>query len=481
MVRDFVEYAEKLIREIPYVDASDVKELADWIDDAPYGGDRKRYFHEMSERLLTMYKKIVEVECFIKDEDYPDIKVPRSINSPSDASKLVLAPLTQAIEKVTYKHFHKFFVKGTQPADWPQRLQATFAEDYVRGTDFSSMEAHHKTQFNGVIRYWMMHCIRPLGRTTNFRRLVARLIGGTNRCKTPMLTAVVDERLMSGAMWTSSANGMLNFMLMSYMTLKQKYPTTSGGALSEHLDEFRGVFEGDDGLCSTIPSPELISGLGLKLKMEEPQKWYKAAFCQIICNRDTMETLTNPLKVIRKLCWLPAKYAAMTESKRSGLIRAKALSYKFNFGNCPVVGPLLDKILWLTRGVDCRPAIAELNRYNMSNNAQGALRALEEKSWKQRACVNPSSRLLVEECYGIPVAHQLVLEKQIEDAKDGNILLDILPYVKPWQIQFLQSHLGVRQTIPPIIATNIDGTTSRKASNVDREFDRVMHNLYLTV
>lgn len=479
---DFEKFAHAVIHSIPMISFTDVKDLPEWIASAPYTGARKDYFMRLMESTsVENTKRDPGVEMFLKDEDYPSVKIARSINSPSDVSKLILAPIVQAVEKKTYAHFKRYFVKGTQPADWPKKLSELFGTDDVRGTDFTSMEAHHTKEFNDVIRYWIMHVIRNIGGPSTFRRLIAKLIGGTNKCHSSAVDVTVDERLMSGAMWTSSANGMLNFLLMSYMTLRTRHPTASPDELASLLDTFKGVFEGDDGLCVTECDDDIITKLGLRLKIEPPCQWHKAAFCQIICDieDEEMAVMTNPLKVLRKLFVLPAHYAECRPGKRAGLLRAKALSYKYNFGNVPIVGVLFDKILELTRSVDHREHIAELCLWGTGTNREAAIKAFDQKIWRSKASVKDSARVLVQDVYGIPIDDQLLFESEIRGQTSPEIVLSILPYVSSWQLRYVYRHLGMLNNQPPQTAAPITGTASVKCRKADAQYGRSTNNLFL--
>lgn len=448
--RDFSNFFKGLVVSIPFVREDDVVELDEWLRSSSYAGGRKQYLLNLAKKMSVLTLEMANTKGQIKGECYPEPKHARGINSHSDESKLLFAPLMKAIEKKTYSHFSRFFVKGTQPREWPSRLRDLFGTRLVSGTDFSSFEAHHYGIMNECIKFWIMHCIRELGETSHFRRLVARLLDGSNVCEFSRIKVVLSQRLMSGAMWTSSANGMLNFTLMAYMTLRKRYPLLPIPALVEKIVEFDGVFEGDDGLCITEIEQNDIDDLGLKLKMEPKTTWNLAKFCQIVCDEETGQVLTDPIRVLNTINALPSKYYAMKPKRRAALMRAKAMSLAYNYSNVPIVGQLCYKICEMTRGIDVRGLTAELGQWK---NETLDL-AIREKSWQKKPNVPESARLIVDAVYGVPVEVQYMLEEQIRQS-GVKIELSMLEFISEWQIKYVTRYVGIHPPDPPPLSEHL--------------------------
>ena len=69
--------------------------------------------------------------------------------------------------------------------------------------------------------------VRCLPGAKVLKDLVCYLMGARNECSFKHVHASVDERLMSGALWTSSANGMLNLLLSSYISARTVLPNAA--------------------------------------------------------------------------------------------------------------------------------------------------------------------------------------------------------------------------------------------------------------
>lgn len=175
---------------------------------------------------------------------------------------------------------------------------------------------------------------------------------GTNASRFTSIDAQVDQTLMSGAPWTSSANGMLNLLVMSYLTMRSRYPNAPVRELARLSQrEFRGAFEGDDGLtpCADIDD-ELIRKLGVALKLEKHNSYRTASFCGIVCPVDGKTIVTDPLKSMCDFFVLSVQKSKMGFNKQAGLLRATAICYKHMYTNVPIIGALADAVLKKTRG-----------------------------------------------------------------------------------------------------------------------------------
>lgn len=420
-VTDFEIYAKNFIVEnLDPLEPDELISFDEWLEGTPYDQSRKKYLRETRESIEKInMEHMLEVLSFIKNEGYQEPKNPRAINSPCDAYKVLTGNVQKSVDIKTFKL--PWFVKGSDPTTWPRRMHEMLGDSHVVGTDFSSFEAHHRDAFSNVIHFWMNYMTSKINDRV-YNTITKRLLIGTNKCKFKMLTAQIDQRLMSGAMWTSSSNGILNLLISSYLAMRTKYPNMDPIALSELAgDEFKGLFEGDDGIAlDTGFSDQLIEELGLKLKFSRHEHFSEASFCSIICSRDGTIVVTDPRKIIRKFFVMETRYRDMRIGKIEGLLRARALSYKYLYGNTPIVGALFDRVLSNTVGVDPRAYLKDGNWF-LRDVTQTKVLAV----WKNKANVTMEARIMVEKSYGITIDNQLYMEACINSNKKGPITMEL--------------------------------------------------------
>lgn len=346
---------------------------------------------------------LIFCDAFIKGENYDKVKFARTINAYPDSLKRIFGPLFEAIDEATFRDSR--FVKKMTMQQRVQKLTELFGDSSVMETDFSSFESHMRGVYAEAVFHWFEHMASGVA-SPDVIALVKGAMQGVNVCRYKWVEMQVDETLMSGASWTSSGNGVLNLLIMSYLVSRTKYPTL--GAVERarwSRENFVGVVEGDDGLCVDVGvSKELIDGMGLDLKFETHPHFGLASFCGCVTDPVTSTVVTDPIRFVRRFFYIDGSLYGARKSKQMAALRMKALSYKYQYANAPIVGPVVDQVLRLTRSVDHRSAHAE-ERVRMQ-----AERAVELKLWQTPACVQPESREHVQEVFGISVEHQLALE-----------------------------------------------------------------------
>jgi len=452
---DFIKFAKAfIVAKVPKAQQCDVKTFDEWLESTGYPPGRCRYLRNLHATLRFHNKDLVVNEAFLKWEGYAEYKHPRAINSYSDASKCILGPIQQAIDKALFRtqdaaSAYPFFVKGTAPKTWPSMLEKTFGTDRVGGTDFTSFEAHHRDAFSEIIHFWMMHAVRDLDMTCNYKRMVSAMVKGVNKSKFQHLVAEVDQRLMSGALWTSSANGLLNLLVLSWLNGRTANPDASIEWLIDHHGEyFRGFVEGDDGIF-TLPRriPQaLIDSLGLRLKFDEYDHFSMASFCGIVCDEQGTTCVTDPAKVTRNFFCLHPKYQGAKECTKMALMRAKALSYAYNFYDTPIIGELCRKVCEKTRVYDteARKRLSELDAYKRGF-VETAYDELHELV-KRRPLVPPEAYHLVERNFGIGINDQLRIEDAIRTA-DHAIFVNLDCFSNPTTLEHAARYIT---RLPPI-------------------------------
>lgn len=397
------------------VDPNDVPDFMKWINVLTnYQPGRKKALYNIR-KAATIYEVkgkdcVFNSKGFIKRENYPSYKAPRMINSPSDLSKVLIAPLCHAIDKATFKS--KFFVKGSNPKTWPSRLEQVFGSKRVCATDFTACESHHKDHIVKIIKYWMMHMVRFIPGHKVAKDIIHTLMDQRNTCVFKNSIASVDQRLMSGAMWTSSANGMFNLLVNSYMAATSKLGPNS--TIEERVNWARlkmcAVFEGDDGLIEDVgQTNEMMTRLGLKLKLERHIDYGTAGFCGIVCPRAETGVAKDPYEVMKSFFWLPPKYDSLKQSKRLGLLRAKAMSYKYVFGGNPIITQMCDWVLYETKSYTS-------NYDDVSDGWKTALDVQQERETREKKPIPMYSRLICEKKFGIDLNTQIKIEEILESA-----------------------------------------------------------------
>jgi hypothetical protein len=380
----------------------DVKDFDVWV--SKYPGSRARQLSELHAERQVADLRDVTCKAFIKWEQYKEAKQARGINSYSDFSKVVLGPIIEAFDKCLFKHH--FFVKGTDPSTWPALLEETFGNDPVNATDFSSFEAHQYGVASTIVHYAIMHTLRDLPLSRYQRQMISRMVLGTNVCDFRDITVETEQRLMSGALWTSSSNGLMNLLFISYIS----NPHSQVADMVEWTNnEFRAKVEGDDGIFTGNIRTGRLHALGLDLKVEKHPNYQSAAFCQIMTD-SAGNLYTDVPRALRKFWVLPMRFFGAKQSTLDAYFRCKALSYYKMYRNCPVLGELAYNLLLQTRSVDHRRFSddAEFQWHRLSMEA-----AVVEGLYKTSAgapCVTPDARLAVAELFGLPVDEQLSIE-----------------------------------------------------------------------
>lgn len=436
----------------------DVPSVVAWLRDSTYPGSRKEQLLRLAKKLDVLIRDYSDVKSFVKWECYDKPKNARAINSPSDESKTILGPLFKAIDKATFKA--RFFVKGTNPRDWPKRILDDLGLDEVTETDFTSFESHHRGVFSEVIYYWMLHMIRNLDGIGPMKTLLSKLVLGRNNILFKHCRVLTDRRLMSGALWTSSANGVLNLMIMAYLASKAQCDGNPEERAAWAHENFKGFVEGDDGLCADYKIRQGdIDDLGIVLEMSPHKNFTEANFCGIVCDAEALLVIKDPISAIGKLFLLPPKYMHASPARQKSLLRARALSYLCNFSSTPVLAAVCHWILRRTKDHNLGGCLAVLDAWH----AQYAVIAEKElrESKYARSEILMSTRLICEDRFGIPVHDQLRLESIIDSCNVDVMQIDLLAYTPDVMLQHALDFLYVPGSVPMMPNCDIPDVVAR--------------------
>jgi len=442
----FRRYVEKFIKtHLPVADPDDLLSFEDWLAQTSYPGSRKASLLKLHNDIDRYDPSYAKNNSFLKDEAYhfepsnPKYKAPRAINSYTDESKALIGRFCQLADHTLFHSptTQHWFVKGSNPKDWPRLLLDRFGDRPVMGTDFTSFEAHHEGLYAEIGEMWISHVLSRLP-DSRALRLMRRMIRGVNDCRFNFIRVMLVARLMSGSMTTSSQNAFLNLVILSYARGCFLFPDATPEWLAENVNTFyNGLHEGDDGLFEgDAYDPKIFEELGVKLKLDMYPDFNHASFCGIICTSD-LTNITNPLKIFRNFPYLSRKYYTWKKSRQLSLYRAKALSYYYLYRNCPIVGPFMKKILDETKHIDARTAASQAGDWKLSQ--------LFSLAYQSKVChlnpeITPETRNLMHEVFGYSPEEQLRLENEISASTGLHFTIDLAAYSTPLDLRHIETY-----------------------------------------
>lgn len=388
--------------------------MASWISEGNRSRAEMVRLNEMAKEAANISPEMMWAHSFIKRESYELdehglTKFPRTINAYQDLTKALYGPTFKAVEKLFFSSacpYSKHFVKKVPVRDRGTYIEEMFGDAPVVLADFSSFECAHRGTFAKIV----CHCVnKMIGEIdADLRSMINRHMLGQNISlfKGLGIKVCVDQTLMSGAVWTSLNNCILCHLLVSYMRLKARHPNTPGSKLMSYFSEFTGVTEGDDSLTQgDAYDPELIEGLGIKLTSEVHRNCTTASFCGILKPAGVNASITDPIKVISNFFVLEGNFTEASKRTRMGLLRAKALSYYWQYSTCPVVAHFAFAVLKRTRSYE--PDIRSL----YFNRLQAFTESLADKAFYHKAPeIDGTTRSLFSELYGLDILQQQELE-----------------------------------------------------------------------
>lgn len=420
---DFLCFAVALSKIFPIMTSPDYS-LESYVENS---NRSKKYADALVEGVISK-KHIADLFAFsfLKFESYDKEKFPRTICALSDEIKATMGPIFRQLD---HSIFHsekvgRFFVKTVPVKERAEHIRNMFGSNQVCLADYSSFECCHRGVFGKAVWAVFRHMIGdslPQGLVG----VLHHLFCGTKylKFKTLGVESFVDGTLMSGAPWTSSANAVLNFLILSYMRLRAAYPCVEPEQLVLHLDEFVGIVEGDDSLTLGGAYDEtILAELGLPCKSEVHSNYASASFCGILKPLDEDALVADPVKILCNFFWLPMNMIELGPRKQSEYLRAKALSYYYQYADCPIVGQMAYSVLARTSGYHVKKAHSYDLGYKRDMVLELALSA--GKFWSRKPDVPLAARNIVATLYGIREDEQIEIEKSfVSWEKGGSVWL----------------------------------------------------------
>lgn len=348
-------------------------------------------------------------KSFVKDEVYPEYKHCRIINSRTDRFKVVVGPIFRLIEKELFKL--PWFIKRIPTADRPNYIMDRVWSPGCKyfATDYSSYEAAFTSELMEACEFELyLYMVSRLPNGLKWFAIVKAVLAGETRCVFKRFYVIVLATRMSGEMCTSLGNGFTNLMISLFVF------TTLGYS----MDQIAGVVEGDDGLfriSAAVPTEKDYEDLGLIIKIELHETISTASFCGLIFDETDRLNVTDPLEVLATFGWLSARYARAGRSKKMALLRCKALSLAYQYPGCPIIASLARYALRMTRSYSIDGVLLKDRTMSMWERTQ-LLEAVRHPIVEIKTPIN--TRLLVESRYGITIAQQLLIEKELDEKQD---------------------------------------------------------------
>jgi hypothetical protein len=454
----------------PELDPTDDISFAAWARATNHPERYVDYFRRLAAGLDVLENKDLDNESFLKHESYSDAKHPRSINSYTDRSKAFFAPVQRCVDERLYEF--PMFVKHTAVLERPAYVRQRVGGGSVICTDYSSFECHHRGLFADLGKRWLEKAVRRAIGAGTLRRAYERAMCGTNHGRFTHWEFYVRQTLMSGAMWTSSANGALNALLTGFasevasgrLSLSSSYgrsrdpgdashgrqehddPQSAGhGTVLSAIRRFRSIpacIEGDDAICACTRegarlAQHALTALGTKVKLEYFDDFCSAKFCGIVQPDDIDVCLTDPIKVLCNMFLIPGKYAFSKPKRMSALIRAKAMSYLYQFRECPVVATLAYAVLKRTRGVAVDVSDSIMLDWFGLYKLDVLKAAMKTRIYQDKPVIRAQSRRVVSDVYGVSPEWQLDFEESILLWADGHhVILPDHPKLAKYQENF---------------------------------------------
>jgi hypothetical protein len=401
------DWCEKNLTPLPFdVDIS----FETWLDKTPYTQSRKASLRRKFSNVDPCYSsKSAEnhiynrVKLFMKDESYPQYKYPRGINSRSDEFKCIVGPLFKLIEEQVFKS--EWFIKKVPVSLRPADLLKNVHQEGARciGTDYTSFESLF-TQLLMAMCEMILYDHMTKNINSDWIKIVRKVMLGTNCCTYRDFIVFVLATRMSGEMCTSLGNGFSNLMIMLFVAYIKK------------LRSLKGRVEGDDGVFTFYGvqvSEEMFAKMGLLIKIDEYDNVLEGSFCGIRCDVDDLINVTSPIEALLEFGWTTREYADASEKKLLELLKAKSLSFAWQYPGCPIIQEMAHYGLRMTEAYHWN-----ITNYNLWEKSE-FLRELEHfKGGVPYKSPPSNSRRLVEKYYGISENLQIMVENYFKNKTD---------------------------------------------------------------
>jgi len=382
----------------------------EWLESTNYPEWRKEelrvVYNKMAEdnsffmNEIDRLHKNADVKIFMKEENYPEYKLPRAIWARVDEFKNISGPFFKTIEKQLF--VLDCFIKKIPKKDRPEFIVNKLKKMGMlyMCTDYTSFESLFTTDMQDDCEFELYRYMSSKNYyMQRICKMLFQVLAGDNVCGNKYFKVAVDAKRMSGEMNTSLGNGFSNLMFTLFAL--DYYKIGSSGI----------VVEGDDGLTGLerpIPS-EYFTKMGLNVKMEIKNDVTEASFCGIVSDCDELINITEPLQHLVFTPWISSKYVFSNLYKYFGLIKSKALSLAYEYPGCPILDVYARRILELLKDVEYVHDKNDSWKYKIAVEAHKAMLSGNFPS----KSTGPRTRELMEKLFNIPYEIQLTIENKI--------------------------------------------------------------------
>lgn len=387
-------------------------EYKDWfsyfIMNANYDAGRKAQLTELWNSLNEeehKQQKFTVNKTFEKYEHYPACKYARGIYARHDVFKCFFGGVSKAMEADVFSRPE--FIKKIPCSERAEYLMENMYEVGAKyfSSDFESFESLFTREIMEACEIALYE--KKMANYPEDFKYISSVLLSDNHLKAKNITGTVSARRMSGEMCTSLGNGFTNLMVSWFLLYK------SGISLQTLASNLHCVIEGDDSLVKfkTEVDMTLYEKIGFRSKFVIHEHIGDASFCGMLFDDEERIIVTDITKHCIALFWGDRKYVDSRDTKKLRLLRAKCLSYAYQYRGCPVLDKLVHHFLKLTRGLDVRHVV--LDKYKN----EILMQALEKsKDIIKAGPLEPGmkTRLLIQEQFGVTVSMQLYLESKID-------------------------------------------------------------------
>jgi hypothetical protein len=273
-----------------------------------------------------------------------------------------------------------------------------------------------------ILYNYMMSNVKTF-ESTRFLKIINSILPALNFSVYNGFISWVLGKRMSGEMCTSLGNGFTNIIILAYIV------SCRGGDLI-------AVVEGDDSLFSSLGcdiKDEDFEMIGMVAKRERHAHIGLASFCGNVFHPEVQHVIADPKLAMCKLPCLNIKYRGAGDKIKMQLLKSKALSLAHQYPGCPVIAPLAHKILHELRSITVSDKIVNnmqsYKRYEYKRDVVGDIPQHD---------IDPRTRVIMEDAFGVTIQEQLVLEKHIASMSlQGDSALGCL---MPWSWRENRQH-----------------------------------------
>nr|WRQ65809.1 polyprotein [Tolivirales sp.] len=452
-------------------------------------------FNDTEEGRLMNYLW-TKVEMHVKWESYHgEKKFVRGIFSRMDEFKVFFGGWAKIMQRIMYKKLNSQ-VTDKPVRDLPKYLLDKFKIfDLIFGGDFSAFESHSFP--------WVYHNVTIRISTAmlgiEISKEVVRAhetVSGPQNIENKYQAVNMHGKMMSGELITAIGNALVNQIYLMFICESEGlckgigfYYEESGRLRRfmwrgrpnspDHID-IEIVVSGDDSLFgltnlegvdySKYIDTNYLERYGVKLKLDLKDSVSGSGFLSKLYSEQDLKTICDPLKQLSKGI-LPMKYASSKVGVKKSLARARAMSLKYEFDGCPIVGAYADCILRCTRNVSIKKALiySELDDPFKHEKLVEAVKWFEsqprELRYGESSKVGIESRIIVEDSFGISVPAQLAIEEYFQQTDTTEF---------PCQFDVPLMDLIAPEANQEYYATHI----SVRDENVDLKYRSIVHLSY---